>query len=89
MNEQNGRSAVLGLQHLLAMYAGAVAVPLLIGTGLGFNEAQMTYLISIDIFYVRGSNIAAIDRHPFLRDRIAGCLGLCHPSCFTIDFDRN
>ena len=32
------------------MYAGAVAVPLLIGTGLGFNEAQMTYLISIDIF---------------------------------------
>lgn len=50
MKETNSRSAVLGLQHLLAMYAGAVAVPLLIGTGLGFNEAQMTYLISIDIF---------------------------------------
>ncbi|GAB6384536.1 nucleobase:cation symporter-2 family protein [Enterococcus cecorum] len=32
------------------MYAGAVAVPLLIGMGLGFDEAQMTYLISIDIF---------------------------------------
>ncbi|MDT2706673.1 nucleobase:cation symporter-2 family protein [Enterococcus dispar] len=47
---QNGKAAVLGLQHLLAMYAGAVAVPLLIGTGLGFNETQMTYLISIDIF---------------------------------------
>ncbi|MGM0124389.1 xanthine permease [Enterococcus sp. AZ194] len=47
---QNGRAAVLGLQHLLAMYAGAVAVPLLIGTGLNFNEQQMTYLISIDIF---------------------------------------
>ncbi|MGM0212946.1 nucleobase:cation symporter-2 family protein [Enterococcus sp. AZ109] len=46
----NGKAAVLGLQHLLAMYAGAVAVPLLIGTGLGFNESQMTYLISIDIF---------------------------------------
>ena len=46
----NGKSAVLGLQHLLAMYAGAVAVPLLIGTGLGFNQEQMTYLISIDIF---------------------------------------
>lgn len=50
MKETNSRSAVLGLQHLLAMYAGAVAVPLLIGTGLGFNEEQMTYLISIDIF---------------------------------------
>ncbi|WP_342082488.1 nucleobase:cation symporter-2 family protein [Enterococcus faecium] len=47
---QNGKAAVLGLQHLLAMYAGAVAVPLLIGTGLGFNQEQMTYLISIDIF---------------------------------------
>lgn len=48
--QQTGKAAVLGLQHLLAMYAGAVAVPLLIGTGLGFNETQMTYLISIDIF---------------------------------------
>ncbi|WP_086331970.1 nucleobase:cation symporter-2 family protein [Candidatus Enterococcus mansonii] len=47
---QNGKAAVLGLQHLLAMYAGAVAVPLLIGTGLNFNSEQMTYLISIDIF---------------------------------------
>ena len=51
MNQvQNGKAAILGLQHLLAMYAGAVAVPLLIGMGLGFDEAQMTYLISIDIF---------------------------------------
>ena len=49
---QNGKAAVLGLQHLLAMYAGAVAVPLLIGTGLGFNQEQMTYLISIDILCV-------------------------------------
>lgn len=47
---QNSKAAVLGLQHVLAMYAGAVAVPLLIGTGLGFNAKQMTYLISIDIF---------------------------------------
>ena len=47
---QNGKAAVLGLQHLLAMYAGAVAVPLLIGTGLNFDSQQMTYLISIDIF---------------------------------------
>lgn len=50
MKNQNSKAAVLGMQHLLAMYAGAVAVPLLIGTGLGFNQEQMTYLISIDIF---------------------------------------
>lgn len=44
------KAAVLGLQHLLAMYSGAVAVPLLIGTALRFNSTQMTYLVSIDIF---------------------------------------
>jgi xanthine permease len=44
------KAAVLGLQHLLAMYSGAVAVPLLIGTTLKFNSEQMTYLVSIDIF---------------------------------------
>ena len=44
------KAAVLGLQHLLAMYSGAVAVPLLIGTALKFNSEQMTYLVSIDIF---------------------------------------
>ncbi|MGY3766378.1 nucleobase:cation symporter-2 family protein [Vagococcus vulneris] len=50
MQESHGKSAILGLQHLLAMYAGAVAVPLLIGQGLGFSTKEMTYLISIDIF---------------------------------------
>ncbi|ETA73467.1 nucleobase:cation symporter-2 family protein [Ligilactobacillus equi] len=44
------KAAVLGIQHLLAMYSGAVTVPLLIGTALNFSEDQMTYLISIDIF---------------------------------------
>ena len=49
-NVNHGRAAILGLQHFLAMYSGAVAVPLLIGTALKFNSEQMTYLVSIDIF---------------------------------------
>lgn len=44
------KAAVLGLQHLLAMYSGAIAVPLLIGNALHFNSTHMTYLVSIDIF---------------------------------------
>ena len=44
------RSFVLGLQHLLAMYSGAVAVPILIGNALHFSSEQMTYLVSLDIF---------------------------------------
>lgn len=50
MEVSNPKAAVLGIQHLLAMYSGAVLVPLLIGTALNFSATQMTYLVSIDIF---------------------------------------
>ena len=50
MQVNHKKAAPLGLQHLLAMYSGAIAVPLLIGTALKFNSTQMTYLVSIDIF---------------------------------------
>ncbi|MCX2456178.1 nucleobase:cation symporter-2 family protein [Lacticaseibacillus nasuensis] len=46
----NPKAAVLGLQHLLAMYSGSVLVPILIGASLHFSSEQMTYLVSIDIF---------------------------------------
>ena len=49
-NPNQAKAAILGLQHLLAMYSGAVAVPLLIGSALNFNAQEMTYLVSIDIF---------------------------------------
>ncbi|MFB9861309.1 nucleobase:cation symporter-2 family protein [Salinicoccus siamensis] len=39
----------LGLQHILAMYAGAVVVPLIVGAAIGLTPAQLTYLIAIDI----------------------------------------
>ncbi|SMG33979.1 nucleobase:cation symporter-2, NCS2 family [Paracoccus sp. J56] len=40
----------LGLQHVLVMYAGAVAVPLLIGNSLGLSKEQVALLISADLF---------------------------------------
>lgn len=40
----------LGLQHVLAMYAGAVIVPLIVGGNLGFSQEQITYLVAIDLF---------------------------------------
>ncbi|WP_438347807.1 nucleobase:cation symporter-2 family protein [Paenibacillus sp. FA6] len=39
----------LGLQHVLAMYAGAVIVPLIVAGQLGLSTEQLTYLISIDL----------------------------------------
>ncbi|WP_191126229.1 nucleobase:cation symporter-2 family protein [Cerasibacillus terrae] len=47
--KNNMKLTVLGMQHLLAMYAGAVIVPLIIGNGLGLTSEQLTYLVSIDI----------------------------------------
>lgn len=45
----NGKAITLGIQHLLAMYAGAILVPLIIGQSLGFTDEQKTYLVAIDI----------------------------------------
>lgn len=39
-----------GLQHVLAMYAGAVAVPLIIANALGLTKEQLIYLINADLF---------------------------------------
>jgi uracil-xanthine permease len=40
----------LGLQHVLVMYAGAVAVPLIVGRALQLSPADVAFLISADLF---------------------------------------
>ncbi|HCU0891223.1 TPA: purine permease [Raoultella ornithinolytica] len=45
-----GKLVVLGLQHVLVMYAGAVAVPLMIGDRLGLSKDTVALLISSDLF---------------------------------------
>ncbi len=47
---QPGRLAALGLQHVLVMYAGAVAVPLIVGRALKLTPEQVALLISADLF---------------------------------------
>jgi len=44
------RVFALGFQHVLAMYAGAVIVPLIVGAALELNATQMAYLIAADLF---------------------------------------
>lgn len=39
-----------GLQHVLAMYAGAVAVPIIIAQAMGLTELQLIHLINADLF---------------------------------------
>jgi NCS2 family nucleobase:cation symporter-2 len=44
------RLAALGLQHVLVMYAGAIAVPLIVGRALKLAPEQVALLISADLF---------------------------------------
>src|SRR6516165_5433850 len=44
------RLLALGLQHVLVMYAGAVAVPLIVGRALKLPPEDVALLISADLF---------------------------------------
>ena len=46
----SGQLAALGLQHVLVMYAGAVAVPLIVGRALKLSPEDVAFLISADLF---------------------------------------
>ncbi len=42
--------AVYGFQHVLAFYAGAVLVPILVARALGLSDEQLIHLINADLF---------------------------------------
>ena len=44
-----GKLLAYGLQHVLAMYAGAVAVPFILANALGLSQEQLIYLINADL----------------------------------------
>jgi xanthine permease len=44
------RLALYGFQHVLAFYAGAVVVPILVAGALGLSGEQLVYLINADLF---------------------------------------
>ena len=51
------RLFILGLQHLFIMYAGAVAVPLIVGPAVGLSNSDIAILVSADLLV---SGIASI-----------------------------
>ena len=42
--------AVYGLQHVMAFYAGAVIVPILLAGAIGLSNSQLIHLINADLF---------------------------------------
>ncbi|MBY6051485.1 nucleobase:cation symporter-2 family protein [Cytobacillus firmus] len=65
MNQNPIKIASLGIQHVLAMYAGAVIVPLIVGGALGLTGEQLTYLVSIDIFMCGIATLLQVWRSKF------------------------
>ncbi|CAM3180132.1 nucleobase:cation symporter-2 family protein [Sporolactobacillus spathodeae] len=47
--EKPGKIFSLGIQHMLAMYGGAVIVPLIVGGAVGLNGSMLALLVSIDL----------------------------------------
>lgn len=75
-----GRLTVLGVQHVLAFYAGAVVVPLVIASGLNLDTTTTVHLINADLFTC---GIASIIQSAGLGKRIGVRLPLIQGVTFT------
>ncbi|MFP5071722.1 solute carrier family 23 protein [Pseudonocardia nantongensis] len=75
-----GRLAAYGLQHVLAFYAGAVVVPILLANAIGLDERQLIHLINADLFTC---GIASIIQSVGLGRRIGVRLPLLQGVTFT------
>src|SRR5687768_3031442 len=45
-----GKLAIYGVQHVLAFYAGAVIVPILLAGAIGLSDRELVHLINADLF---------------------------------------
>jgi OHCU decarboxylase len=45
-----GQLGIYGFQHVLAFYAGAVIVPILLASAIGLSDEQLAHLINADLF---------------------------------------
>ncbi|WP_221625827.1 nucleobase:cation symporter-2 family protein [Rothia nasimurium] len=73
-----GVSILLALQHILAAFAGIIAVPLVVCTALGFNVAQTSLMVSASIF------VAGLTT--FIQSRGIGPVGARVPGMMGTDF---
>ncbi|TVY08982.1 nucleobase:cation symporter-2 family protein [Paenibacillus cremeus] len=69
------KAFVLGFQHVLAMYAGAVVVPLIVGGALKLTPAQMAYLIAADLFTCGLATILQVMGTKYFGSRLPVILG--------------
>jgi NCS2 family nucleobase:cation symporter-2 len=74
------RLATLGVQHVLVMYAGAVAVPLIVAGALGLPPEQRAILISADILACGLATLVQSLGLPFVGVRMPVMMGVTFAS---------
>ncbi|MFC3884112.1 nucleobase:cation symporter-2 family protein [Bacillus songklensis] len=60
-----GKVLSLGFQHVLAMYGGAIIVPLIVGGALGLTQEQLTYLVAIDLLMCGIATLLQVSKNRF------------------------
>ena len=84
MHKQSGKNFLLGLQHVLAMYAGAVVVPLVVGGALQLSVPQLAYLIGADLFTCGCATLLQVWRNPFSGIGLPVVLGCTFTAVFPM-----
>jgi NCS2 family nucleobase:cation symporter-2 len=74
------RLFTLGLQHVLVMYAGAVAVPLIIGRALKLPPEQIAILINADLFACGIATLIQAVGLPYVGIRLPVMMGVTFAS---------
>lgn len=85
--EKHSQAAVLGLQHLLAMYSGSILVPIMIATALGYSAEQLTYLISTDIFMCGVATFLQLQLNKYFGIGLPSRSWSCIPVGRSLDYD--
>lgn len=84
MNHSLGKTMFLGTQHVLAMYAGAVIVPLIVGSALKLNAEQMAYIIAADLFTSGIATLLQAWRNPVFGIGLPVVLGCTFTAVFPM-----
>lgn len=78
--KKHSQAAILGLQHLLAMYSGSILVPIMIASALGYSSQQLTYLISTDIFMCGAATFLQLQLNKYFGIGLPVVLGVAFQS---------
>ena len=84
MELRKSQTFFLGLQHVLAMYAGAVIVPIIVGSSLNLTTMQIAYLIGADLLTSGIATLLQVWRNRFFGIGLPVVLGCTFTAVFPM-----